>query len=291
MRSKRSLRVVLFALACAAALLACTTTPTGNVAGTGVPRLRVYALYCGEAQIPDISPWSPGFNVGKPMTFSDNCYLIRHGNDWMLWDSGFADSLADSPDGQLGARGMRMKRTKTLASQLAELRVSPAQISVLAFSHAHADHVGNANLFTNATLYVQQPEYDAMFGPEPAKFGFNPALYDKLRNNPVVKLSGDKDIFGDASVVIVSTPGHTPGHQSLVVRLPKTGTLVLSGDAAHFRENFDNRRVPGFNFNKEQSVASMDRIAQFLLSERAQLWINHDSEQNATIPHSPQFVE
>src|SRR5262245_54677883 len=291
MRWNRKLGLALGALALLAALLACTTTPTGNVAGTGVPRLRLYVLYCGEAQIPDISPWSPGFNVGKPMTFSDNCYLIRHGNDWMLWDSGFADSLADNPDGQAGARGMRMKRIKTLASQLAELRVAPEQITHLAFSHAHADHVGNANLFTNATLYIQQTEYDAMFGPDPAKFGFNPALYDKLRNNPVVKLSGDKDVFGDASVVILSTPGHTPGHQSLVLRLPKTGAVVLSGDLAHFKENFDQRRVPAFNFNKEQSLASMDRIGTLLLSERAQLWINHDSAQNATIAHAPQFIE
>ena len=289
MRLIRNLALAAFAVL--AALAACTTTPSGNVVGTGAPRLRLYVLDCGEAQIPDVSPWSPGFNIGKPVTFSDNCYLIRHGNDWMLWDSGFSDELAASPDGQLGNRGMRMRRTKTLASQLAELRVKPEDIGVVAFSHTHSDHVGNANLFTRATLYIQQAEYDAAFGPEPAKYGFNPALYDKLRASDVVKLNGDKDVFGDATVVILSTPGHTPGHQSLLLRLPKAGTVVLSGDAAHFRENFDQRRVPGFNFNKEQTLASMDRIAQVLLSERAQLWINHDSQQSATIPHAPQFIE
>ena len=259
--------------------------------GARAPPLRLYVLYCGEAQIPDISPWSPGFNEGKAMTFSDNCYLIRHGNDWMLWDSGFADALAASPEGQLGNRGMRMKRTKTLASQLAALGVAPEQIKFVAFSHTHADHVGNANLFTQATLYIQQAEYDAAFGPEPAKYGFNPAVYDKLRNNPVVKLNGDNDVFGDSTVTIIATPGHTPGHQSLLLRLPKTGTVVLSGDLAHFRENFDQRRVPGFNFNKDQSLASMDRVGALLLSEHAQLWINHDSAQSATIPHAPQYLE
>jgi glyoxylase-like metal-dependent hydrolase (beta-lactamase superfamily II) len=259
--------------------------------GAGAPPLRLYVLYCGEAQIPDISPWSPGFNEGKPMTFSDNCYLIRHGNDWMLWDSGFADSLAATPEGQLGNRGMRMRRTKTLASQLAEIGVAPEQIKHLAFSHTHADHVGNANLFTAATLYMQQAEYDAAFGAEPAKYGFNPALYDKLRTSAVVKLNGDKDIFGDGRVTILSTPGHTPGHQSLLLRLPKAGAVVLSGDLAHFGENFEQRRVPGFNFSKEQSLASIDRVAAMLKAERAQLWINHDSAQNATIPHAPQFLE
>jgi len=284
MRLTRTLRALLLWLAIAAALVGCTT-------GARTPPMRLYVLYCGEAQIPDISPWSPGFNEGKPMTFSDNCYLIRHGNDWMLWDSGFADSLAANPDGTLGALGMRMRRTKTLASQLAELGVAPEQIKHIAFSHTHADHVGNANLFTAATLYIQQAEYDAAFGPEPAKFGFQPAAYDKLRNNPVVKLTGDKDVFGDSTVTILSTPGHTPGHQSLLLRLPKTGSVVLSGDLAHFRENFDQRRAPGFNFNKEQSLASMDRVAALLLSEHGQLWINHDSEQNATIPHAPKYLE
>lgn len=281
----RILASTLVPIAAAIALLA------GCASGGTKAALRLYVLYCGEAQIPDISPWSPGANEGKAMTFSDNCYLIRHGSEWMLWDSGFADSLAAVPEGMLGNRGMRMKRSKTLAAQLAELGVAPEQIKHLAFSHTHADHVGNANLFTAATLYMQQAEHDAAFGAEPAKFGFQVAAYDRLRASPVVKLNGDKDLFGDGSVVILSTPGHTPGHQSLLLRLPKTGPVVLSGDLAHFQENFDQRRVPGFNFNKEQSLASMERIAALLKTERAQLWINHDSAQNAKIPHAPAYLE
>jgi len=255
---------------------------------TGVQRL--YVLYCGEAQIPDISPWSPGVNVGKPAVFSDNCYLIRHGQDWMLWDSGYPDALAATPEGMVGPRS-RAIRTKTLTSQLAEIGIAPTQITRLAFSHTHGDHVGNGNLFTAATLYIQQPEYDAAFGPEPGKYGFAPASYDKLRANPTVKLQGDFDVFGDGSVKILSTPGHTPGHQSLLVRLPKTGAVVLSGDVAHFEENFVNRRVPGFNFNIEQSRLSMDKIDAVLKAEHAQLWINHDSKQSAAIVHAPQFIE
>lgn len=280
----RAIRSLLSLLA-AALLWGCTTTAT-----TPAP-LRLYALNCGEIQIPDISPWTPGFNQGKPMTFSNNCYLIRHGERWMLWDSGFADALAANPDGQAGPMNMRMKRSQTLVSQLAALGVKPGQISAIAFSHSHADHIGNANLFANATLYMQQAEYDAAFGAEPAKYGFNPALYGNLRQNPVIKLTGDRDVFGDGTVTILSTPGHTPGHQSLLVRLPKTGAIVLSGDLAHFRDNFDQRRVPRFNFSAEQSQASMARVAALLQTERAQLWINHDSAQNATLPHAPQFVE
>ncbi|TMG88096.1 MAG: N-acyl homoserine lactonase family protein [Betaproteobacteria bacterium] len=252
---------------------------------------RMYVFYCGETQVPDVSPWAPGTAPGTAMLFSDNCYLIKHAKGYMLWDSGLTDTLADKPDGMQGPRGMVMKRKQTLAAQLAAIGVAPGDVKYLAFSHTHSDHVGNANLFTAATLYIQQAEYDAAFGPEPAKFGFVPANYDKLRASPMVKLTGDHDIFGDGSVTIVSTPGHTPGHQSLLVRLPQTGAVVLSGDFVHFRANFDARRAPSFNFNQEQSLQSIDKVAALLKAERGQLWINHDSAQSATIPHAPQYVQ
>lgn len=254
---------------------------------------RMYVLNCGESETKDVSAnWSPGVDEGKPRLFSDNCYLIRHEKGLFLWDSGIPDAVAGKPEGVSGAGGLLvLKVTRTLQAQLKELDVSPEQVTHLAFSHFHGDHAGNANLFTAATLYVQAPEYEAAFGPEPAKFGFNPALYEKLRDNPVVKLSGDFDVFGDGSVVILSTPGHTPGHQSLLVRLPASGAVVLSGDATHFRENWDNRRIPSRNFNKEQTAASLEKIAGVLQQEKAVLWINHDNEQSQGIPHAPRFLE
>src|SRR5260370_14390411 len=248
----------------AALLVACAPmapAPTGGIE-------LMYVLYCGETQVPDVSHGAPGTAPGTPMLFSDNCYRIKHAKGYLLWDSGFSDTLADNPDGMQGARGMVMKRKQTLAAQLAAIGVAPSDVKYLAFSHTHADHVGNANLFTAATLYIQQAEYDAAFGPEPAKFGFVAANYDKLRASPMVKLTGDHDIFGDGSVTIVSTPGHTPGHQSLLVRLPQTGAVVLSGDFVHFRANFEARRAPSFNFNQEQSLQSIDKVAARLNAER-----------------------
>jgi N-acyl homoserine lactone hydrolase len=107
----------------------------------------------------------------------------------------------------------------------------------------------------------------------------------------VTKLEGDHDVFGDGSVTIISTPGHTPGHQSLLVKLSKTGALLLSGDAVHFKENWDNRRVPEINSNKEQSRASMQRMADIVAKEKAQLWINHDKAQRDGQKLSPDFYE
>jgi N-acyl homoserine lactone hydrolase len=251
---------------------------------------RLYAFNCGEARVKDVSRWSPGVNVGKQMDFSDNCYLIRHARGIMMWDSGYSDAVAAMPNG-LNTPLSVARLPRTLASQLAEIGVAPTQVTHLAFSHTHSDHVGNANLFTSATLFMQEPEYDAAFGPNAGKFNFAAANYDKLRANPVVKLKGDYDVFGDGSVTIISTPGHTLGHQSLLVRLPKTGPVLLSGDAVHFQDNWDQRRVPGFNFNKEESLKSMEKMAALMASTKAQLWINHDKAQSDRIPHAPAFVE
>ena len=109
--------------------------------------------------------------------------------------------------------------------------------------------------------------------------------------HPVTKLEGDRDIFGDGSIVILSTPGHTPGHQSLLVKLPKTGEVILSGDAVHFRSNWENRGVPANNFSKEETLASMQKIADRLARDHAQLWINHDKAQRDTLKMSPEFYE
>jgi N-acyl homoserine lactone hydrolase len=253
---------------------------------------HMYVLNCGESRTNDVSMWSPGVDVGKSREFSDNCYLIRHDKGWMIWDTGMSDSIASKPEGVSAAGGLlTLWVRRTLASQLAELNVSPGDVSHIAFSHFHADHCGNANLFTAATLYIQEREYDAAFGADPAKFNFNPALYEKLRNNPMTKLNGDHDIFGDGSVVILSTPGHTPGHQSLLVRLPRRGPVVLSGDMVHFDENWNNKRVPARNFDRDLSLRTMERIEAFLAANKAALWINHDKAQSDSIPHAPQYVE
>ena len=92
-------------------------------------------------------------------------------------------------------------------------------------------------------------------------------------------------------MTIISTPGHTPGHQSLLVKLPKTGAILLSGDAIHFRSNWDNRRVPSINFDRDKTMASMQRIADVMAKESAQLWINHDKAQRETLNMAPSYYD
>ena len=253
---------------------------------------RLYVMSCGESRTEDVSSWSPGVNVGQPRVFSNHCYLIRHAKGWMLWDTGNSDAIAAHPDGVSAAGGRLIARMpKTLASQLKELGVDPADIKYLALSHMHPDHTGNANLFAAATLYMQEAEYDVAFGPDAAKHNFNPATYDKLRGNPVVKLHGDHDVFGDGSVVIKSAPGHTIGHQALLVRLPNTGPVLLSGDLVHFEENWVNKRVPARNFDRDQSAKTMRAIEAFLAESKATVWINHDKAQSEHIRKAPAYIE
>ena len=252
---------------------------------------RIYDLDGGIAEVADASIYSPGIDVGKPVSLSCNAYLIRRAGQWILWDTGTGDELVKVPGGEIIAHGIRGVVTRTLLSQLTEIGVDPGDISVLILSHAHFDHVGNTRLFRKAKWIVQRKEYEAMFGPDFDEYGFLPELYKTLRDNPTEIVDGDHDVFGDGSIRIISTPGHTPGHSSLAVRLPKSGTIILSGDVAHFERNFVHRRVPVFNFDAGQTKASMDKIDRIMKSEGAQLWINHDTEQCATIPHAPQWIE
>lgn len=245
---------------------------------------RLYILNCGEGVAGDISRWSPGVNEGKSMDFVDNCYLIKHPQGWLLWDTGVSDAVAAMPNGLAPSdpKSVHWHRSKTLAAQLDQLGLKPSDIKSVAISHTHPDHVGNVELFPAAMLYVQKAEYEWPGANNTPRF---------KPEHPVTKLDGDRDLFGDGSVVILSTPGHTPGHQSLLVKLPKTGAIVLSGDAAHFKDNWDNRRVPSINFDKDKTLASMQKIADTLTKEKAQLWINHDKAQRDSLKMAPEFYD
>jgi glyoxylase-like metal-dependent hydrolase (beta-lactamase superfamily II) len=231
-------------------------------------------------------------NLGKPAAFGNHCYLIQHAKGLMLWDSGNPDRLAALPNGLTNPQGtITAFMRKPLAESLREIGVAPADIQHFAMSHGHGDHSGNANLFHAATIYMQAAEYDATFGPEPQKYGFISANFERLRGAKLVKLDGDHDVFGDGSVVIKPAPGHTPGHQVLAVRLPRTGPVLLSGDMVHLVYSWDNRVVPSFNFDVPASLRSIDAMKEYVAKTGAQLWVNHDMEQHARIPKAPAFVQ
>jgi len=262
------LAVILFVLASAAE-------------ANGVDRL--YVIDCGWAHAADQSRWSPGINVDVPIDLSDNCYLIHHDREgYLLWDTGIGDRVADLPDG-LVVRAIKQTwhRTQTPIASLAGVGVKASDIHYVAISHIHPDHSGNVDDFPDATLIIQKAEWE---------FAKTQALPFNA-NRKLQLLEGDKDLFGDGSVALLSTPGHTPGHQSLLVHLNKAGYVVLSGDVTHFKSNWDARRVPVFNTDKEQSAASMDKIAHIIEEKHAQFWINHDKPSSDVLRHAPDFYQ
>jgi N-acyl homoserine lactone hydrolase len=251
-------------------------------AAQGVDRL--YVLDCGWATVADQSRFSPGVNVGVPIDISDNCYLVHHARGgYLLWDTGYPDALASKPEGERTPDGAFWRhRPKTLTAQLAAIGVKPSDVHYVAISHTHPDHVGNVDLFPAATVLIQGAEYDWAFSQKDKPFS---------AGHPITRLDGDRDVFGDGSVTILSTPGHTPGHSCLLVRLPKTGWVILSGDVAHTQANWDARRVPQRNVDPARSVESMQRIADVMAQRHAQLWINHDKPQSDRLRHAPEFYE
>jgi len=262
---------------------------------------RLYVLDCGQGHAPDESRWTVGVNVGKPVDISDSCFLVKHSGDYFLWDTGISDAVAAMPDGWLPtnnpATDIHWSRAKTLESQLAAIGAKPENIKYVGISHTHPDHIGNIELFPGVPILIQKAEYDFYFAP--GKPGILKPPADArptfLKDHPVNLVQEDLDVFGDGSVLIVSTPGHTPGHQSCLIHLSKTGWILLSGDAVHLRENWDNRRIPYFAAmppeQKVQTLLSMQRMADLISFYHAQLWINHEKSQSDKLRHAPAFYD
>lgn len=213
-------------------------------------------------------------NLLLPFVYSS--YLIKRGDDYMLWDTGHAATA--------GAVAPKV----SLAEQLAKSGIKPEQIKTIGISHFHSDHIGGASAFPGATLMIGKGDWDIITRPSPPA-NLNPALLKPWISDgsKVEALDNDKDVFGDGSVVILYTPGHTPGHHSLLVRLPKSGAIIISGDAIHFRENFEKSGVPFFNADRAQTLASIDRIKGLMTNLDAKLIIQHDARDVDKIPAFP----
>ncbi len=263
---------------------------TPSQASLDPPPLKLYVFDCGYAPIHDLDQISLSTEeVALPELFIP-CYLIEHSGGRLLWDAGVPAIVADAPEG-MEVYGFFTKLDRTLGDQLAELWIGRSDVDLVAFSHMHWDHVGQANQFTEATLLIQRAEHEAAFVDEPTVPYFERELYAELEDNETVLLDGDHDVFGDGRVVIKSTPGHTPGHQCLYLDLEATGPIVLSGDLYHFPESRKLRRVPQFNFDREQTLASMDRLEAFLEEKDAELWIEHDFAFAQGLRKSPEFYQ
>ena len=248
--------------------------PAAPATATSLTRLE-----CGTPQPPTAvnQRFSDIYAYGdKKVQFVYSCYLIKHGDDYLLWDTGFAKGTPNTGP------------SESIPEQLAKLNVKPEQIKFVGISHFHADHTGQVNSFPKAVLLIGKNEWDGITSNPPAA-GANVKPFEGWvkGDNKVEPQVADKDVFGDGSVIILRTPGHTSGHQSLFVKLAKSGNYILSGDSVHFHENYDTMGVPWFNFDRAQTLASMDRIKKLAAANKAKLIIQHDQRDIKLLPAFP----
>ena len=253
------------------------------------PDLRLWRLDCGSLWTANLDEMSDTrAYLGQSKKFVASCYLIRHGDAYLLWDAGLSRDALHQPLTQ-GAADSESLAT-TVVDQLAQLGIEPAQIAMVGISHYHFDHIGQAADFPQAKLLIGQGDFDVLSQPgqEARAKRLSPWMQEGAK---VEKVRGDHDVFGDGRVVMLNLPGHTPGHHGLLVQLPKRGAVLLSGDVVHLRENLESAGVPSFNTDRAQSLSSMDRFSKLARNLDATLIIQHEEQDVAKLPAFPEAAE
>ncbi|GAB3360250.1 N-acyl homoserine lactonase family protein [Lysobacter tyrosinilyticus] len=279
------LRVVLASLALA-------FLPMLPVSAAPAPdSVRLYVLDCGRIKFDDLGNFSDtGEYDGRPGTLVATCFLIRHPKGDLLWDTGPGDRYAGKPDGEQLRPGVRVFVGKPLLGQLQEVGVAPADIEYVSFSHFHYDHTGNANAFTASTWLLSRREVAALEGT-PTPTAVNVDNLSGRKDAKVALIDLDYDVFGDGSVRILRANGHTAGHQVLMLKLPKSGTVILSGDLFHTRENFEQDRMPAFNYSRGETLGSIDRIKRILKNTHGRIIIQHEAKDFESLPKIPAYLD
>jgi glyoxylase-like metal-dependent hydrolase (beta-lactamase superfamily II) len=274
----------------ASSLLTVAVAPGPARAASPVKDVRLYAIECGRIDVKDMGAFADtGEYDGQSGTLTVSCYLIRHPKGTLLWDTGLSDKLAENKAG-VDVGGFKLTVARPLIDQLKSIEVTPADVTYLAVSHLHFDHTGNANAFDASTWIINKAEL-AWAESTPTPFGVDPKTFNASKTAKTQLIDGDLDVFGDGSVRILKTPGHTPGHGVLAVKLKKSGVVILSGDLYHTHENRTLKRVPGFNYQRADTLASMDRVEKIVKSTKARFIVQHDGKDVASLPKFPAYLE
>jgi len=243
------------------------------------PDMALTRLDCGTPGAPTLvnQRFSDTYSYGDlKVQLVYSCYLVKHGSQYLLWDTGHAMTTPN------------VAPKVSLVDQLAKLDLKPEQITYVAISHYHGDHVGQVGSFAKSVLLIGKGDWDVLTSPNPPASA-NPATFAAwIKGDAKVEpVPLDKDVFGDGTVMMLYTPGHTPGHHSLLVKLPQMGAVLITGDLAHFRENYETNGVPTFNTDRAQSLASLDRVKKLVATANATLVIQHDARDVDKLPAFP----
>ena len=270
-----------------AIILGCTPVLRAEDGPRVAADLEMWRLECGSIHLADGSIFSDVHLFdGQPRALTGSCYLIRHSNDYLLWDAGLPKSLIGAPSSD---HGVSLSLETSVVDQIQQLGIDPGAISKVAVSHYHFDHAGQLPDFPKATLLISSKDWAIVSSGEEAPY-LTPALFTPWmaeEGGEVLSIAKDHDVFGDGSVLIKATPGHTPGHNSLLVRLPETGDVLLTGDLYHFQEQASAHSVPQYNYSREQTLSSMARFDQTAEVLGALVVIQHDLHHLQRLPKFP----
>lgn len=267
-------------------LIAATLIGLSANAASADDTIKLYTMDCGTIEASDMASFdSEGRFDGQPKTLVVPCYLVRHPKGDLLWDTGFNEAMVDTPVAAAG--GFQASMRVKLTDQLAEIGLVPADIEYLSLSHSHPDHSGNAGLFGDATWVVHAAERALMFPDGNAASDD----YAVLAGAKMIEFEAPHDLFGDGSVVIVPTPGHTAGHTILQLTLTNAGTLLFSGDLYTHAEGRGLGAVPVFNVDKEQTIRSMALFEKLLKQHKARAVIEHEKAGFDALPKFPKYLD
>ena len=247
------------------------------------PEVTLTRFECGTG----LAPTDVGIRFSDTFAYNGlkvqivySCYLIKHGDDYLLWDAGHAMSAGP------------VAPKVSLVDQLGQLKLTPGQIKYVAISHYHGDHIGQVGSFPTSTLLIGKGDWDVLTDQKPTAMA-NPVPFAKWISGggKVEPVPLDKDVFGDGTVMMLSMPGHTPGHHSLLVKLQKMGYVLISGDLAHFHENYEGNGVPTFNTDRAATLASIDRFKKIAANRNATVIIQHDARDVDKLPPFPDYAK
>jgi N-acyl homoserine lactone hydrolase len=250
-------------------------------------RVRLYVLDTGVIDMTDYAMFSPSAGPNERYEMPVKSYVVAHPLGTLVWDTGIEDAI-NGEGGRQIIEEITFKVPKTMRSQLEEIGVDPATVRYLAFSHLHPDHVGNIDLFPDSTVLLQRAELDAAFSPRAEDLTYFPDSYAALDRDNVQAVSGEHDVFGDGTVVLRPLPGHTPGHQGLLVLLRETGRVLLAGDVSYSVKDYIEGAVRSGNVDLEASARSID-AAKELEREGVTVWLHHDAEAQRDVRSAPEF--
>jgi len=269
----------------------------GSAAPSAPKSMRLYVLDCGM-----LTPTREGVERYH-ITIAEAgetrmpvpCFLVVHPRGTLLWDTGVIpdETVEAQPQGARGSVNPTVAAfvARSLKSQLAQIGYAPADVKYVAVSHAHIDHTANLNEFAASTWLTRPAERDFMWAENNPRV--NPTFYTALKSSKVTVIDKEEhDVFGDGSVIMKAAPGHTPGHQVLILKLAKTGPIMLSGDLYHYPEERSfKRRPPDNEFSPEQSAASRRVIEEYLGKTKIPLWIEHDYEFITKLKKAPAYYD